>query len=156
MSDLRDLYQQVIIEHSKHPRNFCVCEHATHIQEGYNPLCGDRIKLYVDAENNKIVDISFQGQGCAISMSAASLMTEIVKGKTIDEALEIFSRFQQLVTTPIGSEEEKVLNEVLTKLGKLAVFSGVREFPLRIKCATLPWHALKAALTHEKKAVTTE
>lgn len=156
MSNLRDLYQQVIIEHSKNPRNFCACAHATRIQEGYNPLCGDRIKLYIDTKNNKIVDISFQGQGCAISTSAASLMTEIIKGKTIDEALEIFALFQQLVTTPIGSKEEKELDSLLIKLGKLAVFSGVREFPLRIKCATLPWHALKAALTNEKGNITTE
>ena len=152
-NNLRDLYQQVIIDHSKRPRNFCVCEHANHVQDGHNPLCGDRITIYVDAKDNTIVDICFQGQGCAISMASASLMTEAVKGKTVAEFLQLFATFQKLVTSPV---EQEVAGELTEKLGKLAVLAGVREFPIRVKCATLAWHTLKAALTGEANTVTTE
>jgi len=152
-NNLRDLYQQVIIDHSKRPRNFCVCQHANHTKDGHNPLCGDRITLYVDTKDNKIVDISFQGNGCAISVSSASLMTEAVKGKTIDEFLQLFDDFQKLVTS---SPEKEVATELTDKLGKLTVLAGVREFPIRVKCATLAWHTLKAALTGEANIVTTE
>lgn len=152
-NNLRDLYQQVIIDHSKRPRNFCTCEHANHIKDGHNPLCGDRITLYVDTKDNTIVDICFQGQGCAISMASASLMTEAVKGKTVNEFLQLFNAFQKLVTS---SDEQEVVDDLAAQLGKLSVLAGVREFPIRVKCATLAWHTLKAALTGETNAVTTE
>lgn len=149
MTDLRELYQEVIIDHSKNPRNFCVCENANHIKEGYNPLCGDKIKLYVKEKNGVIEDVCFQGAGCAISTASASLMSEAIKGKTVKEALELFDLFQKLVTT----QGEQNISE---KLGKLAVLAGVAEFPIRIKCATLAWHTMKAALADEKAEVTTE
>jgi nitrogen fixation protein NifU and related proteins len=150
MSNLRDLYQEIIIDHSKHPRNFCVCKDANHIEEGYNPLCGDKIKLYVkvNEDTNTIEDVCFEGVGCAISTASASLMTEAIKGKTIAQALELFEDFQKLVTAPNDAEHEAT-NEILAaKIGKLAVLRGVAEFPMRIKCATLAWHTLKAALEH--------
>jgi len=152
MSNLRDLYQQVIIDHSKHPRNFCTCDHANHVQDGHNPLCGDRITLYVDEHDGTITDVCFQGHGCAISTASASLMTEAIKGKTVAEALQLCVAFQQLLTTEgIDGVVGNCADESISKLGKLAVFVGVKEFPLRVKCATLPWHTLKAALTGEKK-----
>lgn len=157
-NNLRDLYQQLIIDHSKHPRNCCICEHANHKQDGNNPLCGDRLTLYVDEENGVIADICFQGQGCAIAMASASLMTEAVKGKTVAEALQLFAKFQQLVTgaaTPVATDHDQGQQGGLD-LGKLEVFVGVKEFPIRVKCATLPWHTLKAALAGEKIEVTTE
>jgi len=148
-SELRDLYQQVIIDHSKNPRNFCICEGANHIKEGYNPLCGDKIKLYIKEKNGIIEDVCFQGIGCAISMSSASLMSEAIKGKTIAEAMKLFDEFQKLLTVKDYKEDAKLL-------GKLEVLAGVAEYPMRIKCATLPWHTLKAALNDEEKEVTTE
>lgn len=151
--NLRDLYQQVIIDHSKKPRNFCACEHANHVKEGHNPLCGDRLTLYVEVQNNVIVDIGFRGHGCAISTASASLMTEAVKGKTVTEVLQMFDTFHDMVTCPL---EQSVIEEFSDKLGKLTVLSGVREFPIRIKCASLPWHTLKSALLDEKETVTTE
>ena len=146
MNDLRDLYQEVIIDHSQNPRNFHACEHANHIKEGYNPLCGDKITVYVTEKNGIIKEVCFKGEGCAISMASASLMSEVLKGKTIAEFHELFDDFKQLVT---GKNESK-------KLGKLAVLAGVAEFPMRVKCATLVWHTLNAALHDEKSSVTTE
>lgn len=146
--DLTNLYQQVIIDHSKNPRNFCIIEHPTTSQEGFNPLCGDKVKIYLNEHNGIIENICFQGSGCAISMASASLMSEIIKGKSIAEVLELASEFQKLLTT--GEQKN------LAKLGKLAVLAGVAEYPMRVKCATLPWHTLKAALNKESGKVTTE
>ncbi len=150
MSDLRELYQQVIIEHSRSPRNYKELEGANHSAEGYNPLCGDQIKVFVLLEEGTIKDISFKGSGCAISKASASLMTAAVKGKTVAEAEKLFGRFREMVT----SDHDAQIDEV--GLGKLAVFSGVREFPVRVKCATLAWHTLHAALEEKGEPVTTE
>ncbi len=149
MPDLRGLYQEVILDHSKKPRNYRVLEGADHRAEGYNPLCGDRVTLYLKVQNGKIDELSFQGSGCAISTSSASLLTEILKGKTLDEADALFEKFHALVTG--GSKLVEV-----DSLGKLAVFSGVAEFPIRVKCATLAWHTLRSALRDDKDTVTTE
>lgn len=151
MPDLRALYQEVILDHSKKPRNYRVMEGADHQAEGYNPLCGDRVTLYVKLENRRISDLSFQGSGCAISTSSASLLTETLKGKTLDEADAMFEKFHALVT---GEAEGS--HDGGQSLGKLAVFSGVAEFPLRVKCATLVWHTLRSALKGEKLTVSTE
>lgn len=150
MAELRELYQEVIIDHGRHPRNFGVLPQANCHQEGFNPLCGDKIILHVHTHNNVVEDVRFEGSGCAISMASASLMTECLKGKAKGEIEEVFTLFHQWVTT------EKVTNVLQEKLGKLAVLGGVREFPARIKCATLAWHTLKAALAGEKERVSTE
>jgi nitrogen fixation NifU-like protein len=151
MDDLRELYQATILEHNKQPRNFSKLEGATHEADGHNPLCGDALTLYarVDADG-RVVDVSFQGSGCAISKASASLMTEHVKGKTIREFETDFERFHELLTAPPG------VSPPLDGLGKLAVFSGVREYPVRVKCATLAWHALKAALEAKGETAKTE
>jgi nitrogen fixation NifU-like protein len=150
MSDLRDLYQQVILDHQKKPRNFRVLEGADRHAEGFNPLCGDKISLFVKMNNGVIQEVGFQGAGCAISTASASMMTESVKGKTPAEAESLFKTFQDLVTSdPHGKVDAP-------ELGKLEVFAGVREFPVRVKCATLPWHTLRAALKGDEKPVTTE
>ena len=143
---LADLYQEVILDHSKKPRNFHHMADSTRDVEGYNPLCGDKLKLFVKMDGDKVADISFVGAGCAISTASASLMTELVKGKSREEAVAMMERFHDLLTTekPQGN------------MGKLAVFSGVREFPARVKCATLAWHTLKSALTGENEVVSTE
>jgi nitrogen fixation NifU-like protein len=150
MSDLRELYQEVILDHSKRPRNFRRLEGANRTAEGYNPLCGDQITVYLHVEDDVIRDISFQGSGCAISKASASMMTTALKGKTTTEAESLFRAFHQMVTSdrsaPFDSPE----------LGKLAVFSGVHEFPVRVKCATLAWHTLHAALSGKGETVTTE
>jgi len=143
-NDLRDLYQEVILDHNKRPRNFGKLEGANRHAEGYNPLCGDRLTVYLDLEGNTIRDIRFEGSGCAISKASASMMTSEVKGKTVEEAEGTFHKFHQMVT-----EEGKIDPETL---GKLAAFSGVREFPVRVKCASLPWHTLDAALQSEAPA----
>jgi nitrogen fixation protein NifU and related proteins len=148
MSELRDLYQQIIIDHSHKPHNFCSIENPSATQEGYNPLCGDKITIYLKETNGIITDICFQGSGCAISTASASLMTDAVRGKTVKEAVELFDEFQKLITTGKSDAPEK--------LGKLEVLAGVSEFPMRVKCATLAWHTLKAALLHEKEKITTE
>jgi len=148
MADLRELYQELILEHSKHPRNYRVLEGATRTVEGFNPLCGDHFTIYLNLEGDKIQDVSFQGSGCAISKASASMMTQSVKGKSKDEAEKIFARFHDLVTGQAGGEGES--------LGKLAVFGGVSEFPVRVKCATLAWHTLQAALDGKQDAVSTE
>ena len=147
MSDLRELYQEVILEHSKHPRNYRALETANHKAEGYNPLCGDHYTVYLDLQGGSIRDISFEGTGCAISKASASMMTQSVKGRTADEAEALFGKFHELVTGRAGSGDD---------IGKLAVFSGVSEFPLRVKCATLAWHTLRAALSGQQEAVSTE
>ncbi len=149
-NELRELYQQVILDHNKSPRNFKKIETANHYAEGYNPLCGDRIDVYVKLNEDKIEDISFMGSGCAISKASASLMSTMVKGKTIEEAEKIFERFQHLIT---GKMNEEVNTD---EVGKLAVFAGVREFPSRIKCASLAWHTMLSALKEKNKTVTTE
>jgi len=141
MSELSDLYQEVILDHNRKPRNFRVIDPATASQEGYNPLCGDRLKLYLNVENGIITDVAFQGSGCAISKASASLMTEAVKGKTVDQARALFEQFHHMITSPPGSP--------LPEMGKLAVLSGIREFPTRVKCAGLAWHTLKAAVSDQ-------
>ena len=150
MPDLRELYQEVILEHSKAPRNYRELTTANHRAEGYNPLCGDHFSVYLDLEGNLIRDVSFQGSGCAISQASASMMTQSVKGKTRAEVESLFDQFHKLVT---GRSQE---DGKQTELGKLAVFSGVSEFPVRVKCATLAWHALQAALRGKQETVSTE
>ena len=148
MSDLRELYQDVILEHSKAPRNFRELEAANHKAEGFNPLCGDHFTVYLDLEGDAIQDVSFQGSGCAISKASASMMTQTVKGKSREEASKLFERFHDLVPGHGNGNEEA--------LGKLAVFAGVSEFPVRVKCATLAWHTLQAALEGKQDPVSTE
>lgn len=146
MSDLSDLYQEVILDHNRQPRNFRRIERASHTAEGYNPLCGDRVSVFLQVEGDRIADLTFQGSGCAISKASASLMTERLKGCTVGEAQDLFRRFQQMVTTPSGTEVED--------MGKLSALAGVREFPVRVKCASLAWHTLKAALDRQEKVST--
>ncbi len=149
MSDLQELYQEIVVDHSKSPRNFGQLEDATCDAEGYNPLCGDRVKLFVKMEDDRLAALRFQGSGCAISTASASILTETLKGKTRAEAEQLFQRFHALVTgtAPAASSAE---------LGKLAVFSGVSKYPVRVKCAILVWHTLKAALAQSKEMVSTE
>ena len=149
MADLRDLYQEVILEHSKAPRNFRALNPADHKAEGYNPLCGDRFTVYLQMDGDSIRDIAFQGSGCAISKASASMMTQALKGKTRAEAEKFFNNFHRVVTGHAENGDQDAL-------GKLTVFSGVSEFPLRVKCATLAWHALRAALKGEEQPVSTE
>ena len=144
MSDLSDLYQEVILDHNRRPRNFHALADASHSAEGYNPLCGDRLTLYLKVADGVVTDVAFEGAGCAISKASASLMTDAVKGKTIAEAQALFDRFHRMVTTPPEQPVED--------LGKLSALAGVREFPVRVKCATLAWHALVAALEGGKEA----
>ncbi len=141
MDDLRDLYQEVILDHNKKPRNFGTLEGATHEADGHNPLCGDELHVSVVLDDGRVSDVRFEGSGCAISTASASLMTESIKGKTRDEAESLFAGFHDLLT---GDPSQ--LEQASSSLGKLAVFQGVREFPVRVKCATLSWHTLKAAL----------
>lgn len=151
MSDLRDLYQEVIIDHSKKPRNFRKLVGFNRRAEGYNPLCGDRFTVYLKVEEGVIREIAFEGSGCAISTASASMMTEDLKGKPEEMAHKVFHRFHDLVT----GKPEVAATEPLG-LGKLAAFAGVREFPVRVKCATLAWHTLEAALAGKDDPVTTE
>lgn len=150
MSDLSELYQEVILDHTKNPRNRRKMAGNCRKADGYNPLCGDRVTLYVDLDGGKIRDVSFEGSGCAISTASVSLLTETLKGKTADEARKIFRNFHDLVT--VGDSEKAADAD----LGKLEVFSGVREYPMRVKCATLAWHTLTAALENRETPVTTE
>jgi nitrogen fixation NifU-like protein len=145
--ELRDLYQEVILEHSKKPRNYGLLASANHKAEGFNPLCGDHYTVFVNLQGGAISEIAFQGAGCAISKASASMMTQSLKGKSKEEAEALFKRFHDLVT---GHSRDT------DALGKLAVFAGVSEFPLRVKCATLSWHAMRAALRGENEAVSTE
>jgi nitrogen fixation NifU-like protein len=147
MSDLRDLYQEVIFDHYRKPRNFHPLAAANHHAEGFNPLCGDRLTLFLLVDDDVIKDVSFEGSGCAISMASASLMTEYIKGKRVDEVEPLFEHFHDMVTDDHATAEN---------LGKLEVLAGVREFPARVKCATLAWHTLKAALQDQAEAVSTE
>ena len=147
MSDLSDLYQETILDHNKRPRNFRTIEGASHHADGYNPLCGDKLSLTVQVDGDSITDVAFLGSGCAISKASASLMTDLLKGKSVAEAKAIFERFHRMITTPPDQPVED--------MGKLSVFSGVREFPVRVKCASLAWHTLKAAL-ERKEAASTE
>lgn len=149
MNDLRELYQELILDHSKRPRNFRELEGANRSAEGYNPLCGDRETVYLEVEGDVLKDVAFEGSGCAISTASASMMTESLKGKTRAEADALFERFHGLIT---GGPEARGG----PALGKLEVFSGVREFPVRVKCATLPWHTLKAALQGSGSTISTE
>ncbi len=146
MSDLTELYQEVILDHNRRPRNFRRIETPSHHAEGYNPLCGDRLNLYVQVNEGTITDIAFEGSGCAISKASASLMTDALKGRTVAEAGHLFERFHRVVTTPPDQPVED--------LGKLSVLAGVREFPVRVKCASLAWHTMKAALDREASVST--
>jgi nitrogen fixation NifU-like protein len=146
MSDLSDLYQEVILDHNKRPRNFRVLDGATHQAEGYNPLCGDRLELFLKVDGGVITDVGFLGSGCAISKASASIMTDCLKGCPVKDACALFERFHRMVTTPPDVAVED--------LGKLSAFAGVREFPIRVKCASLPWHTLKAALNRAQKTST--
>jgi len=150
MSDLNDLYREVILDHSKRPRNFRKLENANHQADGYNPLCGDKVTIYLQLEDEVIKDVSFQGAGCAISTASASMMTESLKGKTPAEAEALFERFHDMVTGQPEATSEGL------QLGKLSIFAGVQKYPVRVKCATLPWHTLRAALENEEEAVSTE
>ncbi len=150
MSDSRALYEQVILDHTKNPRNFGALDPCDHKAEGYNPLCGDHLTLYLRMDGDIISEIAFEGNGCAISKSSASLMTTVLKGKTIEAARSLFDHFHTMLTdTPDAPIDEAAV-------GKLRVFGGVREYPMRIKCATLAWHALVAALKGDNEAVSTE
>jgi nitrogen fixation protein NifU and related proteins len=149
MSDLTDLYQEVILDHNRRPRNWGPMTDATRVAKGYNPLCGDRLTLYLTLDGDVIKDAAFQGQGCAISKASASLMTDAIKGKTVAAARSLFEHFHAMITSDTDSVAED--------LGKLSVFAGVREFPTRIKCASLAWHTMKAAVAHQSGApVSTE
>jgi nitrogen fixation NifU-like protein len=150
MSDLRELYQEVVVDHSRRPRNFRRIEGASRSARGYNPLCGDKVNVYVKLQDGRVADVSFEGSGCAISTASASIMTEIVQGKTIEETEALFQGFHHLVTT--GDS----LPSPAAPLGKLAVFSKVSDYPARVKCATLVWHTLHSALQGEESVVSTE
>ncbi len=152
MSDLRELYQEVILDHSKRPRNFRGMPEASHRAVGHNPLCGDRATIFVRMEGEVVADVSFEGAGCSISTASASMMTEALKGRTRAEAEALFERFHHLIT----SDPSRAALSADPGLGKLAVFSGVCEFPVRVKCASLPWHTLKAALEGQGVPVSTE
>jgi nitrogen fixation NifU-like protein len=146
MADLSDLYQEVILDHNRRPRNFRVLDQPSHHAEGYNPLCGDRLMLYLKVDGDVVTEVGFQGSGCAISRASASLMTDEVRGKPVVEVRALFERFHRMVTTAPDIAVED--------LGKLSVLAGVREFPVRVKCASLAWHTLKAALDRDAAAST--
>jgi nitrogen fixation NifU-like protein len=148
-TDLQDLYQELILDHGRRPRNFRRLEDADRSAEGYNPLCGDKVKIYVKLDDEVVKDISFEGAGCAISTASASIMTEILKGKTRAEAEKLFDTFHDLVTGKPAKLDS-------SDLGKLEVFSGVSEFPMRVKCATLSWHTLQSALKGNGEIISTE
>lgn len=148
--ELKEIYQQVILDHNKSPRNFRKIEIPSHHSEGLNPLCGDHVWVYLNVVDGVIKDISFEGNGCAISKSSASIMTAELKGKTVAEAEDLFEKFHDLVTGKLTDEE------VIEEMGKLGIFQGVRDFPVRVKCASLPWHTMHAALHRQDTAVSTE
>jgi nitrogen fixation protein NifU and related proteins len=151
--DLRELYQDIILDHGRHPRNFRPIEHPTHKAQGYNPLCGDRVTVYLRLDGDRIGDASFEGRGCAISTAAASLMTEILKGKTVDEARDLFAQFRARVT---GGEVPLLPEPLAEEMERLEPLTGVKAYPARVKCATLSWHALEAALKGGAETVKTE
>lgn len=146
MSDLSDLYQEVILDHNRRPRNFHALPDASHTAEGYNPLCGDRLTLYLKLTGDVISDVAFEGTGCAISKASASMMTDALKGQTVAGGKALFERFHRMVTTPP--------DQAVEDMGKLSSLAGVRQFPVRVKCASLAWHTFKAALEQERKATT--
>ncbi len=148
--DLRELYQEVILDHNKRPRNFRVPDPVNRKAEGYNPLCGDKITVFLYIEGDTIKDLGFQGTGCAISKASASMMTDALKGKTLEEANKFFDQFHDMVTAPATTDVKA------DGLGKLAVLAGVREYPMRVKCASLAWHTMKAAMQAEHDVVSTE
>lgn len=150
MSDLSDLYQELILDHNRRPRNYGTLAGANREAKGHNPLCGDRLTVFIKLDDDRIADIAFEGSGCAISKASASLMTEAVKGRTIPEATGIFQKFQAMITAPVDKPADD------PSLGKLSVLGGVREFPVRIKCASLPWHTLRAALAASESVAVTE
>ena len=150
MSDLRDLYQETILDHNKNPQNFREMKEANRHAEGFNPLCGDRVEVYLFIQNGIVKDVSFKGAGCAICMASCSLMTAALKGKTEQEVEDIFTSFHELIAG------EADFASKIEELGKLAVFQGVRDYPVRVKCATLPWHTLRAALKNQDKPASTE
>ena len=150
MSELRELYQTTILDHNKKPRNFRAPDGVNREADGFNPLCGDKVKVMLAIEGDTVVDVGFQGSGCAISTASASMMTEAVKGKPVAEAMQLFDAFHELVTGPPLDEPDT------EGVGKLAVFAGVREFPMRVKCATLSWHTLKSALDGDGSTAKTE
>ena len=146
MSELSDLYQEVILDHNRRPHNFRVIDNASATQEGFNPLCGDRLTLYLTLDGDTIKDVAFQGSGCAISKASASLMTDAIKGKKVAEVRELFEQFHRMITSDPGSP--------IADIGKLSVLAGVRDFPTRVKCASLAWHTMKAAVAHPSTAST--
>jgi nitrogen fixation NifU-like protein len=148
MSELSELYQQVILDHNKKPRNFHKLENANRRAEGYNPLCGDQLNVYLHVEGDQVQDVSFEGSGCAISKASASMMTQAVKGKSKQEAETLFNEFHRMATGELDEENEP------NHLGKLTIFAGVRDFPARVKCATLSWHTMHAALNEDQIAST--
>jgi nitrogen fixation protein NifU and related proteins len=150
MSDIREIYQEVILDHNKKPHNFRKMENPTRFADGHNPLCGDRCTVYLKIDGDKLSDVSFEGNGCAISKASASIMTTIVKGRAMSDAERLVERFRKLVSGENLSEDDR------NSLGKLEVFSGVSEFPARVKCASLAWHTLKAALRANHDTVSTE
>ncbi len=150
MNELRELYQELIIDHSKRPRNFHPLPDPEHRADGYNPLCGDKVTVYLNTEDGRVQDISFQGSGCAISTASASIMTETLKGRSRDEVAALFKKFHRLLTQDETGTDDN------PELGKLVVFSGVHEFPLRVKCASLPWHTMNAALERKSATISTE
>lgn len=151
MSELDELYREIILDHTKRPRNFRALDDANRMADGHNRLCGDKLRLFVKLEDGLIKDVSFQGVGCSISTASASMMTEALKGKTIDQAQKLFESFHQVVTGPADE-----MPDIPDELGKLAAFAGVRKFPVRVKCATLAWHTLQSALKDDHKPVSTE
>jgi nitrogen fixation protein NifU and related proteins len=151
MMDLRELYQDIILDHGRHPRNFRTIEHPTHFAQGYNPLCGDRVTVYVTLDGDQIADVAFQGRGCAISTAAASLMTEILKGKTVEEAQALFAQFHARVT---GGDPVALPEVLAEEAERLEPLTGVKAYPARVKCATLSWHALEAALKGDGAGLT--
>jgi nitrogen fixation NifU-like protein len=152
MNDLRELYQEVILDHSKKPRHFREMPEANRHADGHNPLCGDRVTVYLHLADDVVEDVSFKGVGCSISTASASMMADALRGKTVAEVKTLFDRFHELVTSDPSHAAENV--DAASELGKLAVFSGVCEFPMRVKCASLPWHTMKAALEGEGRATT--
>jgi len=148
MSELSELYQAVILDHNKKPRNFHKLENANHSAEGFNPLCGDQLKVYLHVEDDQLKEVSFEGSGCAISKASASMMTQAVKGKTKAEAETLFNEFHRMATGELDEESEA------NHLGKLTIFAGVRDFPARVKCATLSWHTMHAALNEQTQTST--
>ncbi len=149
-NEFRELYQEIIMDHNRHPRNFRKMDDATHVLDGRNPVCGDHYKIYLKVEDNNVEDVSFEGDGCAISKASASVMTQVIKGKTVEEAKHLFDIFHEIVTG------QKNIEDFDEDVHKIAAFAGVSEFPVRVKCATLSWHTMNIALDQDSKEATTE